>query len=221
MEVNTNYQDIIIKQEFSNNFEFTLGPKDTIFVLSGNCSINKVGFNNIISKIFITKESRMINLDDVGKMLNFMGIEKLQIFSINNSNSTTINKIGVKGYDLLYLDINKELFINQILNSNHRKFIEYNNTSLYILRDGNFLDIKNLFAKVDGYQTNIGRGGSQRSHVISPLEFRFSNYLITLFRGDCNLISSLNAFNNMTKDRYLSYTNKYYKPYKSITINND
>jgi hypothetical protein len=150
-----------------------------------------------------------------------MGIDKLQIFSINNNNSATINKIGVEGYDLIYLDMSSELFIYQVLNSNHRKFIEYNNTSLYILRGGNFLDIKNLFAKVDGYQTNIGRGGSQRSHVISPLDFRFSIYLMALFRGDCNLIFSLNDFNNMSKDRYLSYTNKYYKPYKSITINNN
>jgi hypothetical protein len=40
--------------------------------------------------------------------------------------------------------MNSKLFINQVLNNNDRKFIEYNNTSLYILRGGNFLDIKNL-----------------------------------------------------------------------------
>lgn len=35
-----------------------------------------------------------------------MGIDKLQIFYINNSNSATINKIGTKGYHLIYLYMN-------------------------------------------------------------------------------------------------------------------
>ena len=40
-------------------------------ILNGNSSTNKKGFNNIISKIFISKESIIINLDDVGKMLKW------------------------------------------------------------------------------------------------------------------------------------------------------
>lgn len=172
-----------------------------------------------------------------------MKIDRLQIFSINNNNNShIINKIGTKGYDLVYFDMNSKLFINQILNSNHN-FLDYNNNSLYILRGGNFLDIKNLFALIEGYPANVGRGGSQKSHALSPLDLRLSSYILALFNFDYKLVSSLNSFNIMSKDRYLSYTdkynnksvtidnkyskpnksvtkNQYFKPYKSVIINN-
>lgn len=40
--------------------------------------------NNLHSKLAIIKESKNINLDDISKVLSFMKIEKLNIFSINN-----------------------------------------------------------------------------------------------------------------------------------------
>jgi hypothetical protein len=65
-----------------------------------------------------------------------------------------------------------------------------------------------------------------------------SSYLLALFAFDYLLISSLNSFDTLHKDRYLSYTNKYseslkkkdndnivritkyFKPYRTIVINN-
>ena len=72
-----------------------------------------------------------------------------------------------------------------------------------ILRNGNFLDIKNLFDAVNNCQVNLGRGGSQKSHLLSPLDFILSAYLMAMFNFDYKLISSLNTF-NLSKERYLS-----------------
>lgn len=146
-----------------------------------------------------------------------MNLNKLQIFAINNSLSNTINTIRTnKGAKVLYVEMGYKQFIS-FLNSDG-KFLEYNKNSLYILRDGNFLDMKNIFANIEGYPANLGRGGSQKSHILSPLEFRLSSYIMAMF-SDYNLIASLNTFNEVSKDRYLSYTNKYFKSYKLIRIN--
>jgi hypothetical protein len=94
-------------------------------------------------------------------------------------------------------------------------------------RDGNFLDIKNIFASINGYKTNIGRGGSQKAHILSPMDLRLSFYMMAMFQYNYKLISYLNTFNEISKDRYLSYTNKYFKnnisntnDNKSLTIDN-
>jgi hypothetical protein len=213
--------------KLSDNFEFTLDVNDTIFTLTCNNSNykEKEGINNVISKMFIINEGRVINLERLSNMLDLMSIDQLQIFSINNSNSDLINKIGApignsKMTKLHYLDLNREQFIN-FLNSDH-KFVDYNKNSFYIVRNGNFLDIKNLFANINGCPANIGRGGSQKSHALSPLDLRLSSYIMAIFECDYKLISSLNAFNNMGKDRYLSYTNKYSKSYiRSAVINSN
>jgi hypothetical protein len=35
------------------------------------------------------------------------------------------------------------------------------------------IDIKNIFASINGYKTNIGRGGSQKAHILSPMDIIF------------------------------------------------
>lgn len=42
---------------------------------------------------------------------------------------------------------------------------------------------------------------------------------MALFAFDYNLLAYLNSFDDLSKDRCLSYTNKYHKPYKSLTLN--
>jgi hypothetical protein len=80
------------------------------------------------------------------------------------------------------------------------------------------IDIKNLFAKINNKDVNVGRGGSQKANALSPLDFRLSYYLMAMFNFDYKLISSLNSFNLMSKDRYLSYMDKP-RPNKFISIN--
>lgn len=80
---------------------------------------------------------------------------------------------------------------------------------MYIVKGSDFRGIKNLFATVNNCQVNIGIGRSQKTHVLSPLDFRLSCYLIAMFNFNYKLVSNLNAFNVITKDRYLSYVNKF------------
>jgi hypothetical protein len=82
------------------------------------------------------------------------------------------------------------------------------------------LDIKNLFARIQNRNVNVGRGGSQKAHALSPLDFRLSSYLMAMFKFDYKFISSLNSFNVMSKDRYLSYMDKP-RPNKFVRINLD
>jgi len=44
--------------------------------------------------------------------------------------------------------------------------------------------------------------------MLSHLDFRLSCYLMAIFNFDYYLISKLNTFNNISKNRYLSYTDK-------------
>lgn len=153
----------------------------------------------------ILKDINYINLSKIVEGLGFMKIEKLNIFCIDNRlDNTTINYAHInKSSDVRYTEMNLDNFI--ILLNSDRDFWEYNKDTLYILRYGNFLDIKNIFSKINQSRYNIGRGGSQKSHVISPLEFRLSSYLMAMLDFDYQKISKLNFFNQMDKARFLSY----------------
>ena len=70
----------------------------------------------------------------------------------------------------------------------------------------NYIDIKNIFAKIEEHEVNIGRAFNQKSHIMSPLEFRLSFYLLAIYNFNYNLISSINSFNNINKNRYLLFT---------------
>jgi hypothetical protein len=151
-----------------------------------------------------------------------MFVKELNIFSIDDN----IEKMKIirrnNGSPISYTEMKREQFVT-ILNSK-ANFSDYNRYSLYILRDGNFLDIKNLFAKVNGHETNVGRGGSQKAHFLSPLDIRLSAYVMAMFNCNYDTISNLNAFNSLEKARYLSYldttnkNNKIGKSYKKYKI---
>ena len=38
------------------------------------------------------------------------------------------------------------------------------------------LDLMGIFTKIDDFETNIGRGGSQKAHMVSLLDLRLSCY---------------------------------------------
>ncbi len=135
---------------------------DTIFVLARNNSLykDKENVSNIISKIVIIKEFKSINLDELSKRLAYMKIEKLNIFSVNNKVETrTINIISTnKGSKVKYVEMNSEIFVD-FLNFNNNDFLSYNKDSLYIMRGSDYIDIKNLFAKINDCHANLVRGG--------------------------------------------------------------
>jgi hypothetical protein len=194
-------------ENVNENFQFSIDINDTIFVLTRNNSnyIEKEGITNLITKMVIVKELNFVALNELGKYLNFINVEKLNIFCINNKLDDETyyyfrqNEIS----DVRYAELNLEKF-KKFINSD-KNFLDYNKYSLYILRNGNFLDLKNIFATVNGTQFNIGIVGSQKAHVLSPLDLRLSSYLLAMFGFNYKEISKLNYFNQMSKDRYLSY----------------
>ena len=155
----------------------------------------------------VISELNYINLNILSKVLAVMHIKELNIFSIDDE----IEKMKVirknNGSLISYTEMTRENLVT-LLNSDKTDFLDYNKYSLYILRAGGFLDIKNLFAKINGHEINVGRGGSQKAHFLSPLDFRLSAYVMAMFNCNYGWISNLNAFNYLEKDRYLSYLDK-------------
>lgn len=131
----------------------------------------------------------------------------MNIFCIDKISG--INKTVVKEPSLVtWFELSVEDFI-EVLNNPHDDFMGYNKDSLYILRDSDFIDVKKIFNKINNYEVNIGRGGGQKCNILSPLEFRLSNYLMVMFKFNYMDISRLNTFNYLHKSRYLTYINKY------------
>jgi hypothetical protein len=52
---------------------------------------------------------------------------------------------------------------------------------------------------------NVGKGGGQKAHILSPLDFRLSSYVMTMFNFKYKYLTYLNAFSDLDKARYLSY----------------
>jgi hypothetical protein len=162
---------------------------------------------NLISKSIFIQEYREVDLKEVSRMLNSIGIYKLNIFCIDKISG--INKTVVQEPSLVTLfELGAEDFI-QVLNNPGDDFMSYNKDSLYVLRDSDFIDVKNIFSKINSYEVNIGRGAGQKCSILSPLEFRLSSYLMAIFKFKYFEISRLNTFNFLDKSRYLTYNNKY------------
>ena len=159
--------------------------------------------------MIVIKELKYVNLDNFSTMLGCMGIKELNIFSIhNNSNLPPYNHVSSnKGCKMDYMEVKLDSFI-KFLNQEHKNFWDYNKQNLYIIRGGNYIDIKNIFTSINNHQVNLGRGGSQKSHMLSPLDFRLSCYMMAMSNFNFDLINSLNTFNYISKDRYLSWTDK-------------
>lgn len=124
-------------------------------------------------------------------------MNELYIFSIGTNNSECeIFEFNELPWKVKYIEIGIEYFLSNYLeNKNNHAFWLYNNCSLYILRNGNFSDIKGLFTNIIGKEIEIVKGARQKSHVISPVDFRLSCYLMILCNMDYNKFSNANSFN--------------------------
>jgi hypothetical protein len=177
-----------------------------MLIFTANKAIYQKDTLTLKNKMFIVKESNNISLDDLNKALGSMGIDKLFIYIVNDDIPS--EKIGcIESKDnpnVIYYEMNSVNFIN-FLNSDVkiRSFQDYNKHSIYIIRNSNFIGIKNLFSKIHNCNVNIGRGASQMSHGLSPLDLRLTSYIMAMFNFDYKLISSINTFNFMDKDIYL------------------
>jgi hypothetical protein len=149
---------------------FPLDVNDILFTLTLNNSLYKDKIINIVCKIITIKEKKDINLDNISNLLGYMKIEKLHIFSIFKKLEQVNIITSNKGSLVNYTEISKVDFIN-LLNAKNGNFLDYNKESLYILRNGNFLDIKNLFNSIKDCSVNIGRWRVPEKSYTIPFRF--------------------------------------------------
>jgi len=134
-----------------------------------------------------------------------MNISKLHIFLVDESPQPQPSESFIEGPSSVNLmRLGKNEFV-ELLNTTNVNFGDYNENSLYIIKNGNYINIKNLIKKINGFNVNIGRGGSQKSHLISPVELRLNSYLLAMHNFNYTIINSNNAFHSLEKNRYLLF----------------
>lgn len=158
--------------------------------------------------LFLNKEIN-INLNSLTERLKFLNVDYLNIFYIDDSedlNLFEVNKFIVnnEGSVINYIELGTNKFV-EWLNNSDNDFTNYNKNSIYILKDGNYLKVKNMLVKINNMETSLGRGGGQKANILSPMDLRFSVYLMAICNFDYKLINSINAFKNLPKEKYLLY----------------
>jgi hypothetical protein len=146
------------RSQATSDFQFPIDQLDTIFVLTVRNAISKEKLNEVISKMVVIKNLEWVNLHNVSKILTVMKINKLNIFSIDKNlelNTVRITSINL-GCEVNYTEIRPDVFI-RLFNEEGNNFLDYNLNSLYILRNGNYKDIKNLFSTINNSDVNLGR----------------------------------------------------------------
>jgi hypothetical protein len=101
----------IYNKSVSNNFEFSIDENDIIFILTSNGSFYKENVIRLHCKLTIINKFNSVNLDDVSKVLSFMNIERLNIFSINDKLNTINSVISEKYSKIIYTETKSENFI--------------------------------------------------------------------------------------------------------------
>jgi hypothetical protein len=174
---------------------------DVMLTLTINNTVSNTGIKNIITgKIIILNNINNINLHTLFKNLDAIKINKLSIFSISDSDVKEGFNFSFSENEYLYLEVGVKNFRNMLEMDN---FLEYNKNSLYIFRGMKYYQIKNIITKIENCSVYIGRGSSQKSHILSPLEIRLTSYLMAMFNFNYKLISQLNMFNFLSKNFYL------------------
>jgi len=131
-----------------------------------------------------------------------MNIDQLYIFSIVIDETFEYKVTEVE--QVKYIEMGLVYFINNYLgNPNNTEFWKYNKDTLYILRDSNYSDVNKLFSRVKDVNMSVTRGTSQKAHMVSPIDFRLSCYLMILCDMNYKKFCAENSFNVISKDRYL------------------
>nr|YP_009268561.1 hypothetical protein [Beauveria caledonica]AMD61825.1 hypothetical protein [Beauveria caledonica] len=143
------------------------------------------------------------SLENIANISSMMNIDELLVFSLNLENTETkVIRLDVPT-KIVYINISIENFIESILHNEKNDFWKHNLNSLYILRDGDYLDLHVIFETINNRKVQVVRGSSQKSHVVSPIDSRLSCYMMILYNMNYQKFSENNAFNYMNKKRYL------------------
>ncbi len=143
-------------------------------------------------------------LSNIAAASKFMNLDILYICTIVLDDTLECEVLELEEpCKVVYMEIGIKFFMERLLDNPDHDFWKYNKNTLYILRDGNYSNLKELFTIIQEEKVNIVRGSSQKSHIVSPIDLRLSCYLMILHNMDFGRIASNNSFNILTKDRYL------------------
>lgn len=180
-------------------------------------AINNKSYNNnvitLIPKLLILNDNDvLINLFEFYKNLNLLGLDTLYIFSVNPDEFDGEGYLKInQNPNFYYIEISLKTFKRLLENPFEvfgKTFAELNKDSLFIFRNSNYISIKYQITKIEGIEVNLGRGGGQKSHLISPLELRINSYLLAMFNFRYDFISKINVFDCLNKARYLPFISK-------------
>jgi len=184
------------------NYILKVNKEDIIFLLTVNNNSKNKELTHLTTKMVVVNNSVENSLSNIAELSGYMGLDQLYVFCID-MNETSEYKVAEVG-QVKYIELSVKLFANNYLdNPNNTDFWNYNKNSLYILRNGDYSDIKNLFTIIQQEKVNTVRGSSQKSHMVSPIDFRLSCYMLILCNMNYKKFNMENAFNTVTKDRYL------------------
>lgn len=192
----------------NSNETFRIGLPDILLVLTVNTSNYKDNRIHLISKMVIVREVSDINIYTLAKTLNVINIDNLNIVSVSDYQTSNIihRVIGDGLCTINYVDMGIEEFKKYL--SVEDTFLNANVNTLYIMRNASYLDIKNIFSSIEGKEYNMGRGGSQKAHILSPLDLRLTSYLMAMYKFNYKFCAYLNIFNDIPKNRYLPFTDR-------------
>lgn len=160
---------------------------------------------HLATKMAVVKTTIDNDLIYISNTMNSMELDELFIVEINVRNSVECNIFELEHRSRIkYIKVGLEIFIENFLGSSSQiDFWNINKNTLYILKDGNYSDIKELFTVIQDTKVKLVRGSSQKAHIISPIDFRLSCYLLILCKMNYKKFYFHNSFNELTKDRYL------------------
>jgi hypothetical protein len=96
----------------SKNFEFEISIKDTLFVLTPNPNYCKEDTSNLKSKMVILNDLNYVNLDNLSKKLEFININRLNIFFINSELDNNVHYTNTQDYsDVRFIETNLKNFM--------------------------------------------------------------------------------------------------------------
>jgi len=202
--------------EIDDKNNISIGLPDVLFTLT----INRTAFENdvkhLAGKIMIPRELRVFNLQDLSNALNVMKIYHLNIICINKYSNGIVKNLNIeKPSSISYIEVGFDSFKEIVMEKDGAKFRDYNRDTLYILKDSSYIDVKNLLVHIEGFDISVGKGSSQKAHILSPLDIRLTTYVMAIYNFDHRYINYINTFNDIPKDRYLPF---FEKSYKSKTI---
>lgn len=152
----------------------------------------------------ILNNSIECDLWKITSLSNHMNVDSFNIFSIVMSETFECKIARVEeSCNVKYIEIGIKYFLENYLDNPNIDFWEHNKNSLYILRGGDYSDLKEMFTMIHSTKVRIVRGSSQKSHVVSPIDFRLSSYMMILCNLDFKKFNTENSFNIMSKNRYL------------------